>query len=267
VSAWAGAAGAILLRDWRLMVSYRFRLAGIVLNALLSVTLFHFISHFVNASSFAGRASYFAYVLVGLVILQVLNASLTNAPGALRSEVSTGTFVRLLVSPFGALWGLLSMLVFPVLLALVVGVLILLAGWALFGLAVTWSTAPLAIPVALLGALAFSPFSVLLLAATLQAKQAARGATWVTAGVALVSGLYFPPSRLPAGVRWTADVQPFTPATDLLRHLLVGTPLREHALVDLAKLAGFALVALPLALAVLRLSLGWARRRGTILEY
>ena len=41
-----------------------------------------------------------------------------------------------------------------------------------------------------------------------------------------------------------SEVQPFTPATDLLRHLLVGTPLEHPAAIELLKLVLFALVAL-----------------------
>ena len=40
----------------------------------------------------------------------------------------------------------------------------------------------------------------------------------------------------PAWTRWLSEVQPFTPAVDLLRNLLVHTPLRDGVLVDLLKL-------------------------------
>jgi ABC-2 type transport system permease protein len=264
---WCSAAGAILQRDLRLLISYRFRLGAMMLNGLISVTLFHFISRLVHVSQFQSSEKYFAFVVVGLVILQVLNATVSSAGGSLRGEVSTGTFVRLLVSPFGAVSGLLAMLVFPVLTSLTIGIFILAIGTVLYGMPVEWSTVPLAIPTAFLGALAFTPFSILLLSITVQVKQAATAATWLTAGVGLVSGLYFPTSLLPAGIRWMADVQPFTPAADLLRHLLVGTPLADSAVTDLAKLVGFIVVLMPIAFVTLRASLRLAQRRGTVLEY
>jgi len=54
---------------------------------------------------------------------------------------------------------------------------------------------------------------------------------------------------------------------ELLRWALVGTPLRDPAWLDLARVAGFAVVLLPMAGFALKLSLRFSRRRGTIIEY
>lgn len=267
VALWWGAAWALIVRDWRLLLSYRFRTAALLLNGLVSTTLFHFISRLVGGEEFADADAYFAFVVVGLVILQILNATISSAGASLRGEIATGTFIRLLVSPFGASSGLLAMLVFPVLTALGVGIFILAVGGVLYGMDVAWSTVPLAIPAAVLGALAFTPFSIIVLAITIQVKQAAAAATWLVAGLGLVSGLYFPVSLLPAGIRWMSDVQPFTPAADLLRHLLVGSPLSGSVAGDLVRLVGFTVVLMPVALLALRASMRVAQRRGTILEY
>jgi ABC-type multidrug transport system permease subunit len=68
----------------------------------------------------------------------------------------------------------------------------------------------LIVPVGLLGAFSFAPFGVLFLAAVLLAKQAISGATFVVAVISLIAGMYFPVSLLPAWIRWSSDVQPFT---------------------------------------------------------
>jgi hypothetical protein len=62
-------------------------------------------------------------------------------------------------------------------------------------------------------------------------------------------------------------VQPFTPAADALRHLLVGSKMQYSMLVDLGRLAGFAAVLLPVSLWTLRSAIAYAQRRGTIIEY
>jgi ABC-2 type transport system permease protein len=104
-------------------------------------------------------------------------------------------------------------------------------------------------------------------AAVVLLKQTNAGATFVMAGMTLLAGLYFPVTLLPAWIRWASDVQPFTPAVDLLRNVLVGTPLSDPFGVELAKLAGFAAVLLPLSLLVLRAAVRRSRRQGTIIEY
>jgi ABC-2 type transport system permease protein len=47
---------------------------------------------------------------------------------------------------------------------------------------------------------------------------------------------------MPAGLRWFAEYQPFTPITEALRGLLTGGPVASHAAVAGAWCAGIALV-------------------------
>jgi ABC-2 type transport system permease protein len=89
----------------------------------------------------------------------------------------------------------------------------------------------------------------------------------IVTGLSLVAGLYFPIALLPGWIQWTSDVQPFTPAVDLLRHLLVGTPMHGSAGVAVLKLAAFAAVMLPVAILLLRAAVDRGRRKGTITEY
>jgi len=171
------------------------------------------------------------------------------------------------VSPFGAVRSIGSLLLFPVALALLMSVLSLAFAGVAFGLELHWATVALALPVGLLGTLAFAPFGIAMTAAVVVFKQTNAGATLIITAVSLFAGVYFPISLLPGWIRWTSDVQPFTPAVDLLRNLLVGTPLHGSAVVALAKLAGFAVVTLPLALLLLRYAVNRSRARGTIIEY
>jgi ABC-2 type transport system permease protein len=121
--------------------------------------------------------------------------------------------------------------------------------------------------VAVLGAISFAPFGILLAGIALTVKQTTAGATVVVAALSLVAGIYFPPELLPGWISWLSEVQPFTPAAELLRHILLGTSTDEAALLSLLKLAGFAIVMLPIAALVLNVSIKHGRRNGTITEY
>jgi len=260
-------AGALIRRDWQVTFSYRLRFVSHLLSIFFTLTLFHFISRLVRVPSFASPETYYAFAVVGLITLQILNSTLTMPPNLLRQELVTGNFERLLVSPFGALRGIAAMMLFPFIYALVTACLMLVFAGALFGVHLRWATVPLVIPVGVLGALSFAPFGLLFLTLVLVSKQAVTGATFVVAGISLVSGLYFPVSLLPAWMRFLSGVQPFTPAADLMRHLMVGTPLHASAAAELLKMACFAAVLLPLTIAAASLALRRSRRRGTILEY
>jgi ABC-2 type transport system permease protein len=61
---------------------------------------------------------------------------------------------------------------------------------------------------------------------------------------------FVPAGSMPAGLRWFAEYQPFTPITETVRGLLTGGPVAAHAMAAGAWCGGIALV-----------SYLWARRR------
>ena len=261
------AAIAIFKRDFLLFKSYRTRPFSVFLSSAVGVTLFYYVSRLVHSPAVGSPDDYYGFVVVGLIIFAVLTSTLSTPVATLRAELQAGTFERMVLSPFGPVRAIASLLIFPVAQALVVGTLSLAFASLVFGLDLRWPEALLAVPVALLGALAFAPFGLVMTAAVVLVKQTNAGATLVITGVTLLAGVYFPVSLLPDWIRWASDVQPFTPAVDLLRNLLVGTHLRDGAGIELAKLVGFTLVTLPASLLLLRAAVARSRRSGTIIEY
>ncbi len=265
VGGYLDAAAAVVRRDMRIFVTYRFRWLSRVLGTLLSLTTFYYVSRLARADAVGNHSSYFAFLLVGIVALPVLTGAMTVAQ-FVRQELVAGNFERFLVSPTGPVVGVLAMLLFPVAFALVLAAVTMVLGIVLFGVHVTVGGLPLTLAVMLLGCIAFAAIGVLFVA-TLIAFKSSAGVTWVIAGLGLIGGVYFPISLFPGWIRWAGSVQPLTPTIELLRHLLVGTPLSHAAWVDWVKLAGFAAVLLPLAIYALSQSLRFSRAQGTIMEY
>ena len=85
--------------------------------------------------------------------------------------------------------------------------------------------------------------------AVLVVKQAGAGAGFIISLLVVVGGVFFPVSVLPDWIEWTSDVQPLTPALDLVRHLVVGTPV-DSTWRAIGRLALFAAVLLPPSVAV-----------------
>jgi ABC-2 type transport system permease protein len=264
---YAGAAGGVFRRDVALFLSYRMRFVTTIFATVVTLTLFYYVSRLVHSDRFGSPDGYYAFVVVGIVVMSLLTSTLSMPIGTLRSELLAGTFERMVLSPFGAVRSIASLLLFPLALSFVTATASLAYASLAFGLRLRWPEVLAGVPVAALGALAFAPFGLLMTAAVVLFKQTNAGATFVVTGVTLLAGAYFPVSLLPAWIRWASDVQPFTPGVDLLRDLVVGTPLPDPALVDLAKLVGFPLVMLPLALYALGRAVRHGRRRGTIIEY
>lgn len=257
---------AVMRRDLSIYLSYRARLVSQALTSVFSVTLFYYVSRLVHVSGFKTPGSYFGFVVVGISMVSVMY-SCFSIPELLRQELVAGTFDRLLLSPFGAVRSVIAMTIFPLLYSFVLAAITLGLGCALFGLQLHWSTVPLSVPALALALLAFLPFGLLFAALTVIVKQGSVGTTWVIALLSIVGGLYFPVSLLPHWVRTAAKLQPFTAATSVLRHLLVGSSVGESSSVALVRLALFAAVLVPVSMLALASAIRFGQRRGTIIEY
>jgi ABC-2 type transport system permease protein len=263
----AAAAGAVFRRDLAIFTSYRLRFFTTMFSTVVTLTLFYYVSRLVTSEQIGSPDAYYAFVVVGIAVFTVVTSVLSLPIATLRAELLTGTFERMVVSPFGPVRSIASLMLFPLTIALVTSTVAVSYAAIAFGLDLRWPEALLAIPVAMLAALAFAPFGLLLTATVVVFKQSNAGATLVITGVTLLAGIYFPVSLLPGWIRWASDVQPFTPAVDLLRNVLVGTEMSDSASVALLKLVLFAIVLLPVAMLALRAAVDHSRRRGTIGEY
>jgi ABC-2 type transport system permease protein len=262
---YAGAIFATARRDARIFFTYRLRFVSQALGSLFTLTVFFYVAKLARHDAIGHHASYYSFLVVGILATVVLQSALGLAT-LVRMELVAGNFERMLVAPFGPVAGVLSMALFPVLYSIVTAGTTFALAAALFGVSVHVSAIPLVLGVALLAGAAFVAIAILFVAALVAFKSSA-GVTWAMAGLSLVGGVYFPIALFPGWVRWMSDAQPLTPALDLLRHLLVASPSPQPVALELARLAGFAVVLLPVSCALLRQAVQFSRRRGTIMEY
>jgi ABC-2 type transport system permease protein len=267
MSVYVAAAFAVVRRDFTLLTSYRFRFVTQLLSAFFGLTLFYYISRLVKVGNGISSDEYYAFAVTGLMTLQVINSTLTIPSMTLRQELVAGTFERFAISPFGPVAGIISMMLFPLIYTLAIVTCMLAFAGLAFGLELQWATVPLSIPLGALAALAFAPFGVFVVAGVMLAKQAAASTNWIVAGISLVGGLYFPVALLPSWIQWMSDVQPFTPAVELMRYVLLGMEVPGSALLDVVKLLLFAVILLPLSVVALQRAVRTSSRRGTIIEY
>lgn len=257
---------AVVRRDFHVFLSYRTRLVSQVLTSVFSLTLFYYVSRLVRVEGFTTPDRYFGFVVVGIALVGVLYSCFAVSE-TIRQELVAGTFERLLLSPFGGVRGAVATMIFPLAYAFLMATITLALGVTIFGMDLHWSTVPLALPALLLALLAFLPFGLFFCALTVATKQANIGASWVIALLSIVGGLYFPIALLPGWAQLAAEVQPFTPATELLRHLLVGAPMETSIGLGLVKIVVFAELLVPVALYALHRAIRLGQRRGTIIEY
>jgi ABC-2 type transport system permease protein len=261
------AAWAVVRRDYQLFMSYRLRFVSQTVSTFLGVALFYYISRLVSIKQFPTHDDYFAFVLVGMAVIELLTAAIRAVPTNLRSELLAGTFERMVASAYGPVGGIVALSLFPMLVGLITAVLILAMGSLVFSLPLHWATVPLAVPIILLGMLAFLPIALLLGAAVLLVKQVGNLTAFLITGLALAGGAFFPISVLPSWLQWISEVQPLTPALQLARHDLVGATIGESQWVAAGKLAAFAVVLLPISILAISRAIAYCQRRGTLIEY
>ena len=144
---------------------------------------------------------------------------------------------------------------------------IVVAG-ALFGLPLHWATVPLVLPVALLGT-ARVPAARAAARRRGADRQAGREHRDVPDQRPRARRrVVLPVSRCcRLALRWISDVQPLTPALELIRHELVGAPISGSLWAAAAKLAGFASCCAACRCSRSRAQSRFCRARGTLIEY
>lgn len=264
--AYLDAATAIIRRDWTTYKSYRTQLLTGPISLFISMCLFYYVSRLIEVSAYGDSDQYFSFIVIGMLILMVLQSTLMVA-SSVRSELVAGTFERLILSPFGSAAGVASMMIFPFLIAILTATVVLLVAAAVFGLPIDWSAAPLAYPVALLGGGCFAALAMLFAASVLVFKRMMSGAGLLLMLIAFTSGVYFPVTLLPDWIEWVSNVQPFTPAIQVMRHVLIGADLASDPWMLILKITAFVIVMIPAGFVALHAATRMGQRTGTIIEY
>jgi len=189
----------------------------------------------------SGRAAYIAYVAPGILIYTLAMAAQGTAI-SVASDMTTGIIARfrtMAIARASVLTGhvLGSMIQAMLSVALVLGVAVAIGFRPAAG-PLAWLAAA-----GLLVATAFA-FTWLTVALGLAARtvEAASNTPMFLLILPFLGSGFVPAGSMPAGLRWFAEYQPFTPITEALRGLLTGGPVASHAAVAGAWCAGIALV-------------------------
>jgi ABC-2 type transport system permease protein len=188
-----------------------------------------------------GRAAYINYVVPGILLMTVAAAAQGTAI-AVAMDMTEGIIARfrtMAIFRASVLTGhvLGSMIKTMIGLAIVTGVA-LLVGFRPTADAVRWIAA---VGVLALFTLALTWLTVAFGLVSKSVESASNLPMFLTLLPFLGSG-FVPTRSMPAGLRWFAEYQPFTPVTETLRGLLMGTRIGNSAIMAIAWCAGLTLV-------------------------
>jgi ABC-2 type transport system permease protein len=187
-----------------------------------------------------GAIGYTDYLTPSVIVIAAASGALSTAL-SVNLDMTAGIINRfrtMAISRAAVLTGhvLGSMIQTIIAIVLVIGVALLI-GFRPNATAVEWLAAA--------GLLALLTLALTWPAAAAgQAAKGPEGASNVQllAFLPILGSGVVPPESMPAGVRWFAEHQPFTPIIETLRGLLLGTPIGNNAIVALAWCVGIALI-------------------------
>jgi ABC-2 type transport system permease protein len=187
-----------------------------------------------------GRAQYVNYVTPGIVLMTVAGAAMGTAISVAMdmTEGIVARFRTMAISRASVLTG-----------HVVGGVIQTLLGMAVvIGVAVLIGFRPTAGPaewMAAAGVLTLFVFAITWLSVALglvsKSVETASNAPMPLMLLPFLGSGFVPTGSMPAGLRWFAEYQPFTPVIETLRGLLLGTPIGNSALLTITWCAGITL--------------------------
>jgi ABC-2 type transport system permease protein len=259
--------GRVLLACLRqdLAESGRYRLAFLsrVASLGLAAVSLYFFARFVGAENnrhlqvYGG--DYLTFGVVGLVAAQLQHVGASYLATRVRTAQLAGFLEAQLACPAPAWMVLGAAPAYVFLAALVRAVLLLVGAWLVLDLPLHPQpvTLALGVPLALL---AFGGLGLMSAASTMLTRRTNPVTVLLTSTSALLAGVLYPVSVLPAWLRWLADFLPLTHALEVARRgLVMGASPADVS----SSLVALALFAVGLTVAGVA-SFTWALRRARI---
>ena len=261
---------AFLRLDLRESLTYKFSFIYSVVGIFFSTAAFFFVSKLVapgvpSLIPFGG--DYFSFAVVGVAFSSLLGIFQEGLPAVIRSAQVSGTLEALLVTQTPVSTILLGSSLYSLAFQSIRTVLHLILAIAVFGMKLGQVNWPGVLAVFVLTAVCFLSLGILSASFILVYKMG-NPLSWFLGSVSgLLGGMVFPVAILPAWIRWASFLLPVTYSLNGMRRSLLASARFGAILPDIAALAVFNAVLLPLSLLAFRAAVRKAKRDGTLTHY
>ena len=261
---------AFLTRDLRVAWSYRFSFFFQNASLFFSVLSLKFVSDLLGQSQpdsltkYGG--DYFSFVLVGMAITLMAYPVTKSFAGGVRANQVTGTFEAMLTTRTSGVSVVMNAALYPIIVAFVELVLMLLIGGIALGASFSFAHVALVLLVVAMTMAVLVGIGLLSAAFAIAFKQNEPLTSAFLAASLLVSGIMYPTSVLPGWLGHIAPLLPLTHSAELSRMLMLHGATLGQVGGHFAALGAFCLL-LPVGLFTLNYAINWARRTGSLSEY
>lgn len=259
---------AFLLKDFRLKKSYRFAFLWGIFSAVFSLLIFYYIDLLMGRRITGLLASYginyFSYVFLGIIIFNFTGAG----PGTIAQKVSEekicGALEETLSLKENILPFLFSAALYNFLLSMAEAAVYLAAGFFLFGVDFSRVNFLSLSAIMLLSFFSFSALGILSSCFILLFKRGNPLAFLLNSAEGFLGGAYFPAAILPFGLYKLSWFLPVYWSIRAAQKAFYGAAGLEDIAVELAVLAVFSLVLVPISFFAFKIASSRARRAGSL---
>jgi ABC-2 type transport system permease protein len=255
-------AWAFFRRDFRNDISYRLSFFLEIINILLTLTSFYFLSKLLG-ERVSGRYAPFPFLLLGMAVNGYMTTAVYCFSQSIRGNQQVGVLKAILAAPLSPLGFLFFSSLYPLFRA-AVDAMVYLAGGMLLGLSLGQMSLLPALVLFGLSILAFSSIGILSATFALVFK---RGdpLLWVIGGLSwLLGGVFYPAEVLPPVLRQAAALLPITHALSGLRMALLEGASLAAVSPQIGALSLFAAIGLPASLLLFLAGIRWTRAVGSL---
>ena len=254
---------ALIRSNWLAASSYKLGFIFSFGSLILSVIPIFFITRALQttmADVIRGQGDqYFAFLVVGLISLNVVSSTVYALPGGLQTATSTGTLEALLATPTSVTALLLTMLRSAV----------MLIAAAAMGARVEWHQLGASLPIVALIVVAHLPIAIITAAMVLAFRTRGPLAQLVLMASTFLGGVYYPTTvtGIPAPIKAISAFIPLTYGLTALRAVLLEGNSITTVWRELSILSAFTVVALIASAIGFRAALRYARKVGNLAQY
>ena len=261
---------ALIRSNWLAASSYKLGFLMSFGSLVLSVVPIFFVTRALQttmANVIRGQGDqYFAFLVVGLIALNLVSSTIYALPGGLQTATSTGTLEALLATPTSVTALLVGLSGYEVLLSAVRGFVMLIAA-AILGAHIAWGQLGASVPIVLLVVLAHLPIAIVTAAMVLAFRTRGPLPQLVLMASTFLGGVYYPTTVIPGWIESISAFLPLTYGLSALRAVLLEGRSIATVWRDIAILLAFTVTSLLLSGVAFRAALRYARRVGNLAQY
>ncbi len=261
---------ALVRAGWLTASSYRLSLLLSVGSLLLMVVPLYFVAGAlqpVMAESIASQGGeYFAFLVLGMMVLTLLTTAVNALPGAIGSSIANGTLEAMLTTRVRLPELLAGMMGYPLIWTGARATLLLAAGLAL-GVHLAWERSLAGLLILGLIVLAHIPFGLIAASGVLAFRTTGSIPQAVLALSGLLGGVYYPTHVIPSWLESVSGAIPLTYGLRALRRTMLEGETLAGVFPDLAVLCGLAVLLYAVSLWLLHRALRYSRRVGSLALY